>query len=192
MALKRQVKVWCDRCGQLNAVVEKGPYGDIVREYHRCTNPVPGPPDFPRNYKLDDIIFVDNSKAVETATDKADRRQWAVPSANERHEMKKWRMEPLIPSSDSIFQIVDEDGIKLGGVEAIYIQKEAEWLLSLINTLSGLDHAAVAELVEWCEAHALDVLDPENERHESPPNNKWAKFGSILVRLRPAKGGQQG
>jgi hypothetical protein len=57
MSLKPTIYEYCRRCGQKDAFIR----GNVVwRSTHKCTNPVPGPSNPPQDFRLPDVVFVNN------------------------------------------------------------------------------------------------------------------------------------
>ncbi len=54
MALKPVIYEHCSRCGKKNAKVRD----DRVYVGHVCTDPVPGPPNPPRDFALHEVVLV--------------------------------------------------------------------------------------------------------------------------------------
>lgn len=56
MALKRTIHEQCERCGQTAAVQESD--GTVRWLAHRCPKGPPGPPDYPKRFRPNEVIFV--------------------------------------------------------------------------------------------------------------------------------------
>lgn len=56
MAVKRTVREKCPACGQTDATYDEATR-TVNLHTHRCTEPVPGPANPPRRFRLSEVIF---------------------------------------------------------------------------------------------------------------------------------------
>lgn len=53
MAIKTVVRIYCERCGQQDAVIKRD---SIWRGLHNCPKAPPGPGSYPQQFSLNNVI----------------------------------------------------------------------------------------------------------------------------------------